>query len=155
VLETGKIGQRLFTMVLATRLVILVASICVPAAKLACYLSAPRHVHRGVAYHAAARSCTGCWISSAAGRLDIYVGGLLVGLVPSSRWQISPGPGAIAFGAVVVLTMLASHGLIRACCGTRGRRIRMAERIRCAPGSGGQPALYWALLIWVVPVVAV
>lgn len=41
--------------------------------------------------------------------LDIYVVTLLVGLVQlQSVAAIEAGPGALAFGAVVVLTMLAS-----------------------------------------------
>ena len=40
---------------------------------------------------------------------DIYVGGTLVALVHLGPFaNIEPGPGAIAFGAVVVLTMLAT-----------------------------------------------
>jgi paraquat-inducible protein A len=42
--------------------------------------------------------------------VDIYVGALLVGLVQFEPLaSVAPGPAAIAFGAVVVLTMLASH----------------------------------------------
>jgi paraquat-inducible protein A len=41
--------------------------------------------------------------------VDIFVGGLLVALVQLRPFaSVEPGPGAIAFGAVVVLTMLAS-----------------------------------------------
>ncbi|HET9580539.1 MAG TPA: paraquat-inducible protein A [Usitatibacter sp.] len=41
--------------------------------------------------------------------VDIFVGAMLVALVQfKTVAQIHPGPGAIAFGAVVVLTMLAS-----------------------------------------------
>jgi paraquat-inducible protein A len=41
--------------------------------------------------------------------VDIFVGALLVSLVQfKTVAQIHPGPGAIAFGAVVILTMLAS-----------------------------------------------
>jgi paraquat-inducible protein A len=41
--------------------------------------------------------------------VDIFVGAMLVALVQfKTVAQIQPGPGAIAFGAVVVLTMLAS-----------------------------------------------
>jgi paraquat-inducible protein A len=41
--------------------------------------------------------------------VDIFVGAMLVSLVQfKTIAQIHPGPGAIAFGAVVVLTMLAS-----------------------------------------------
>lgn len=42
--------------------------------------------------------------------VDIFVGTLLVGLVNFQPLAlISPGPGAIAFGTVVILTMLASQ----------------------------------------------
>jgi paraquat-inducible protein A len=41
--------------------------------------------------------------------VDIFVGAMLVSLVQfKTVAQIHPGPGAIAFGAVVILTMLAS-----------------------------------------------
>jgi paraquat-inducible protein A len=41
--------------------------------------------------------------------VDIYVGGLLVALVQLKPFaSVEPGPGAIAFGAVVILTMLSS-----------------------------------------------
>jgi paraquat-inducible protein A len=41
--------------------------------------------------------------------VDIFVGAMLVSLVQfKTIAQIHPGPGAIAFGAVVILTMLAS-----------------------------------------------
>lgn len=41
--------------------------------------------------------------------VDIFVGGMLVALVQLKPFaSVEPGPGAIAFGAVVVLTMLAS-----------------------------------------------
>jgi paraquat-inducible protein A len=43
--------------------------------------------------------------------VDIYVGATMVALVQFKAFaSITPGPGAIAFGAVVVLTMLASQG---------------------------------------------
>lgn len=42
--------------------------------------------------------------------LDLFVVVLLVALVQfSALAQVEPGPGALAFGAVVVLTMLAAH----------------------------------------------
>jgi paraquat-inducible protein A len=41
--------------------------------------------------------------------VDIYVGAMLVGLVQFKAFaSIVPGPGAVYFAAVVVLTMLAS-----------------------------------------------
>lgn len=42
--------------------------------------------------------------------VDIYVGATMVALVQLQPFaEIEPGPGAIAFGAVVILTMLASE----------------------------------------------
>jgi paraquat-inducible protein A len=42
--------------------------------------------------------------------VDIYVGALLVGLVQFPPVATTaPGPGAVAFGALVVLTMFASQ----------------------------------------------
>ena len=42
--------------------------------------------------------------------VDIYVGGLLVSLVRFPPFAtVTPGPAAIAFGAVVVLTIMASR----------------------------------------------
>ncbi len=124
VLETGKIGQRkwdtIFSGVLQLlhdgawplALVILVASICVPAAKLASLTYLLLSVRFASAAYRRGRTqlyrvldFIGRW-----SLVDIYVGGLLVGLVRFEPLaEISPGPGAIAFGAVVVLTMLASH----------------------------------------------
>ena len=43
--------------------------------------------------------------------LDIFVVAMLAALVQiESLAELRPGPGAMAFGAVVVLTMLATHG---------------------------------------------
>jgi paraquat-inducible protein A len=42
--------------------------------------------------------------------LDVFVVTMLAGLVQvESLADVTPGPGAMAFGAVVVLTMLATH----------------------------------------------
>ena len=96
----------------AIALIIFVASIVVPAVKLvtlAFLLVAWQrrwtwgsdqraHLYRATTF-------IGRW-----SMVDIYVGGLLVALVQLKPFaSVEPGPGAIAFGAVVVLTMLASQ----------------------------------------------
>jgi paraquat-inducible protein A len=92
--------------------VILVASIGVPLAKLLSLSYLLIVVRRGATTppHRRARVYR---VTDFIGRwsmVDIYVGTLLVGLVHFQPLAvISPGPGAMAFGAVVVLTMLASH----------------------------------------------
>jgi paraquat-inducible protein A len=93
-------------------IVILVASIGVPLAKLLSLSYLLIAVQRGAAGtpHRRARlyrltDFIGRW-----SMVDIYVGTLLVGMVHFQPVAvISPGAGAIAFGAVVVLTMLASQ----------------------------------------------
>jgi paraquat-inducible protein A len=93
-------------------IVILVASIGVPLAKLLTLTYLLVSVQTGSPSHRRARG-RAVGILEAIGRwsmIDIYVGGLLVALVqfdPLAR--IHPGPGAIPFGAVVVLTVLASQ----------------------------------------------
>jgi paraquat-inducible protein A len=92
--------------------VILVASILIPFAKLAVLTWLVVSVRRGAATRRRARTrlyrlvdLIGKW-----SMVDIYVGALLVGLVQFQPLATAaPGPAAIAFGAVVVLTMLASH----------------------------------------------
>jgi paraquat-inducible protein A len=93
-------------------IVILVASIVIPFAKLAVLTWLLASVRRRTAARRRARTrlyrlvdVIGKW-----SMVDIYVGALLVGLVQFEPLAtVSPGPAAIAFGAVVVLTMLASH----------------------------------------------
>ena len=93
-------------------LVILVASIVIPFAKLVVLTWLVIGVRRGTAVRLRGRTrlyrlvdTIGKW-----SMVDIYVGALLVGLVQFEPLAtVSPGPAAIAFGAVVVLTMLASH----------------------------------------------
>lgn len=92
--------------------IVFVASVVVPLAKIAIlavlllsvqkgWLSGRRrrtHLYRMVEW-------VGQW-----SMLDIFVVVLLVALVQFSTFaQVQPGPGAIAFGAVVVLTMLAAQ----------------------------------------------
>jgi paraquat-inducible protein A len=92
--------------------VILVASIVIPFAKLAVLTWLVVSVRRGATARRRARTrlyrlvdLIGKW-----SMVDIYVGALLVGLVQFPPLAtVAPGPAAIAFGAVVVLTMLASH----------------------------------------------
>jgi paraquat-inducible protein A len=91
--------------------IVFVASIVVPGLKIAtlAYLLATaqrrssQHVdERTRIYRATA--FIGRW-----SMVDIYVGGTLVALVQLRPFaSVEPGPGAIAFGAVVILTMLAS-----------------------------------------------
>ena len=96
----------------ALALLVFFASIVVPLAKLLILTGLLIGVQRGSQWRQRLRSrlfhaleFVGRW-----SMLDIYVVTLLVGLV---QWQslaeIQAGPGAVAFGAVVVLTMLASQ----------------------------------------------
>jgi paraquat-inducible protein A len=92
--------------------VILVASILIPFAKLAVLTWLAVSVRRRSAARLRGRTrlyrlvdVIGKW-----SMVDIYVGALLVGLVQFEPLAtVSPGPAAVAFGAVVVLTMLASQ----------------------------------------------
>ena len=91
--------------------IVFVASIVVPAAKLTSLAfllwaaqrrSAWRPDQRAKLYRAT--HSIGRW-----SMVDIYVGAMLVALVQFKAFaSVLPGPGAIAFGAVVVFTMLAS-----------------------------------------------
>ncbi len=93
-------------------IVILVASIVIPFAKLAVLTWLVASARRGSTARLRARTrlyrlvdVIGKW-----SMVDIYVGALLVGLVQFPPLAgVAPGPAAIAFGAVVVLTMLASR----------------------------------------------
>jgi paraquat-inducible protein A len=93
-------------------IVILVASILIPFAKLVVLTWLALSVRRGSAARLRGRTrlyrlveVIGKW-----SMVDIYVGALLVGLVQFEPLAtVSPGPAAIAFGAVVVLTMFASR----------------------------------------------
>jgi paraquat-inducible protein A len=92
-------------------LIIFIASIVVPGAKLlslasllifAQCRSTWRPEERARLYRAT--HYIGRW-----SMVDIFVGGMLVALVQLHPFaSVEPGPGAIAFGAVVILTMLAS-----------------------------------------------
>jgi paraquat-inducible protein A len=92
-------------------LIVLVASIVIPASKLlslgwlvaaAWRRSTMRPQRRARMYRVT--HWIGRW-----SMVDIYVGAVLVTLVQFSAFgSIVPGPGAVYFGAVVVLTMLAS-----------------------------------------------
>ena len=112
-------------------LVIIVASFAVPLVKLFALtwlLLAARGLRRGNA-----RRLTRFYrVIDSIGRwsmVDIYVCALAVGLVQFHPFAtITPGPGAVAFAAVVVLTMLASRSFdprllwdAEAEPGTRGR----------------------------------
>jgi paraquat-inducible protein A len=92
--------------------VIFVASIAVPLAKLLALSLLLVSVQAGVEVHRQARTRI-ARVLEAIGRwsmIDIFVGALLVTIVRFEPLAgISPGPGAIAFGAVVVLTVMASR----------------------------------------------
>ena len=91
--------------------IVFVASMVIPAAKilsLAWLLTAAQRRSRRNALRRArlyrATAYIGRW-----SMVDIFVGAMLVGLVQFKAFaSIVPGPGAIFFAAVVVLTMLAS-----------------------------------------------
>jgi paraquat-inducible protein A len=93
-------------------IVILVASIFIPFAKLVVLTWLVVSVRRGSTARLRGRTrlyrlveVIGKW-----SMVDIYVGALLVGLVQFEPLAtVAPGPAAIAFGAVVVLTMFASQ----------------------------------------------
>ena len=92
--------------------IVFIASIIVPVTKLLLLslllISLQRHdrrwaVHRLKAYRVL--ELIGRW-----SMLDIFVVTMLAALVQvESLAELQPGPGAMAFGAVVVLTMLATH----------------------------------------------
>jgi paraquat-inducible protein A len=91
-------------------LIVFIASIAVPFSKLAALtyllLSVQRRSSGRCASHAAYRlvEFVGRW-----SMLDIYVVAVIVALVQlQALATILPGPGAIAFGGVVVLTMFAA-----------------------------------------------
>jgi len=91
--------------------IVFVASLVIPASKLlslawlltAAQLGSTRNpLHRARLYRATAY--IGRW-----SMVDIFVGAVLVGLVQLKAFaSIVPGPGAIFFAGVVILTMLAS-----------------------------------------------
>jgi paraquat-inducible protein A len=91
--------------------IVFVASMVVPFAKLVSLAYLAWGVQRGSVTHPLRRALLyrathyiGRW-----SMVDIYVGATLVALVHLGPFaSIEPGPGAIAFGLVVVLTMLAS-----------------------------------------------
>jgi paraquat-inducible protein A len=92
--------------------VIFVASIAVPLAKLLALSLLLVSVQAGVEDRRQARTRV-ARVLEAIGRwsmIDIFVGALLVTIVRFEPLAgIAPGPGAIAFGAVVVLTVMASR----------------------------------------------
>jgi paraquat-inducible protein A len=93
-------------------LVIFVASVVVPMLKLAVLTLQTVAARRGSAWQPRERAklyrlveCIGRW-----SMLDVFVVALTVTLVHFGSFAVvTPGPGALAFGAVVILTMLASH----------------------------------------------
>ncbi|HKC44121.1 MAG TPA: paraquat-inducible protein A, partial [Burkholderiales bacterium] len=93
-------------------LIIFVASIVVPAAKLLALTYLLASVQRRSTWGQQQRTrlyrvveLVGRW-----SMVDIYVAAILAALVQfGGLMNIRPGPGAIAFGAVVVLTMFAAE----------------------------------------------
>jgi len=93
-------------------IIVFVASILVPVAKLLVLSTLLVSVQSGSRSHRAAR--TQAWRAlEVVGRwsmLDIFVVAMLAALVQVENLaELRPGPGAMAFGAVVVLTMLATR----------------------------------------------
>lgn len=93
---------------IALGLVVFVCSIVVPLAKLgtlAVLLARPHALeatHRGHAWHAL--ELGGRW-----GMLDVLLVSILVAWIELGAWvEVTPGPAAIAFGACVLLSLLAS-----------------------------------------------
>ena len=97
----------------ALALIVFVASIVVPVSKLLVLswllISVQRRDRRFIHQRLQAYrvlELIGRW-----SMLDIFVVAMLAALVQiESLAELRPGPGAMAFGAVVVLTMLATHG---------------------------------------------
>ena len=93
-------------------LIVFVASICVPMAKIFAliYMLSSVHLksswrprHRTMMYRAT--TFIGRW-----SMVDIFVLTVLIALVRLGQFStITPGKGAVAFAAVVILTMLAAH----------------------------------------------
>lgn len=92
-------------------IIVFLASIVVPLLKMLAMLTVLIAVHHGVRVHCAdlahlyrVLEVIGRW-----SMLDVYVVAILVTLVQIQLLAtVTPGPGAAAFGAVVVLTMLAT-----------------------------------------------
>jgi len=91
--------------------IVFIASICVPIGKILAMAVLLNGVQRGSRLRPETRARL-YRVTSYIGRwsmVDIYVGGTLVALVQFSLVAtIRPGPGAVWFGAVVVLTMMSS-----------------------------------------------
>jgi paraquat-inducible protein A len=91
--------------------IVFIASVCVPIGKILAMAVLLSGVQRGSRWRPETRARL-YRITSYIGRwsmVDIYVGGTLVALVQFSLVAtIQPGPGAVWFGAVVVLTMMSS-----------------------------------------------
>ncbi len=93
-------------------IIVFTASIVVPGTKLAALVLLLVTAQRGSAWRPFDRTRL-YRLNAYIGRwsmIDIYVGALSVALVQLRPFaQIEPGPGAVFFGAVVILTMLASE----------------------------------------------
>lgn len=92
-------------------IIVFVASITVPLIKMLSLLTVLIAVHRGVRRHCGdlARLYRLLEVIGRWSMLDVYVVAILVTLVHVQLLAtVTPGKGAVAFGAVVVLTMLAT-----------------------------------------------
>ena len=92
-------------------IIVFVASIVVPLLKMLALLTVLIAVHRSVQVHRGdlARLYRLLEVIGRWSMLDVYVVAILVTLVQIQLLAtVTPGPGAAAFGAVVVLTMLAT-----------------------------------------------
>lgn len=92
-------------------IIVFVASIMVPMLKMLALLTILIAVHTGVRVHRydLARLYRVLELIGRWSMLDIFVVAILVALVQLQLVAtVTPGPGALAFGAVVVLTMLAT-----------------------------------------------
>ncbi len=113
--------------------VVFVASVVVPMLKLAILTLQIVAAHRSPDWQPLERArlhrlveCVGRW-----SMLDVFVVALTVALVHFGSFAVvTAGPGALAFGAVVILTMLASHQF--------DPRL-IWDNVRCGPARDSRP----------------
>jgi paraquat-inducible protein A len=108
-------------------IIVFVASIVVPLLKMLSLLVILIAVHRGVRVHCEdlARLYRLLELIGRWSMLDVYVVAILVSLVQLQLLaQVTPGSGALAFGAVVVLTMLATMSFDPRLIWDSGREVR-------------------------------
>ncbi|WP_243672423.1 paraquat-inducible protein A [Paraburkholderia kirstenboschensis] len=113
--------------------VVFIASVVVPMLKLAILTLQIVAAHRSPDWQPLERTrlhrlveCVGRW-----SMLDVFVVALTVALVHFGSFAVvTAGPGALAFGAVVILTMLASHQF--------DPRL-IWDNVRCGPARDSRP----------------